>query len=359
MTYAVSPETVQELESAYGTSFTVRDSLLSGHTSRLFRAETPLGDVVIRLRNPSLDRECLKGDHVLMDFLTDHGFPTPRVHRTLVGTSHVETHDGLAEVHDFIANDGDLDAHSSPASMLQVADMVGWLQSLTASYPLRLAKPDWLGTLPVNHEAKYLTGPLTVGIGRYRTDCAVSNDPESISATLDWLESVLRAEYALVEQRTAMVRPVVVHGDMYGNNIIFRDGRIVGLLDYDFAQTGPYWVDIAELLFGVAVWDSGQERYWGMPEWPIVRWPMFEECVAKYLGRMPAAEPSALRHALIVKTISMIFYPGFDATPGYAAKAITARRARSVVEELMRHQAELPSPVSPTGHLPRRSSNEE
>ena len=54
--------------------------------------------------------------------------------------------------------------------------------------------------------------------------------------------------------------PVLVHADFHYGNMLFRDGRVVALLDWEIAQLGQPLLDLACLMVVAQVSRSGQER---------------------------------------------------------------------------------------------------
>jgi len=50
---------------------------------------------------------------------------------------------------------------------------------------------------------------------------------------------------ALAERRPEPRHPTLVHGDYHYGNMLFRDGRVVGVLDWEIAQLGQPLLDLA------------------------------------------------------------------------------------------------------------------
>jgi aminoglycoside phosphotransferase (APT) family kinase protein len=78
--------------------------------------------------------------------------------------------------------------------------------------------------------------------------------PEELTAEAPRAAELLRATMP-PEQR-----PVLVHGDYHYGNMLFRDGRVVALLDWEIAQLGQPLLDLACLVVVAQASRTGQDR---------------------------------------------------------------------------------------------------
>jgi len=78
--------------------------------------------------------------------------------------------------------------------------------------------------------------------------------PEELTGEAPAVASLLRS--TVPEERA----PVLVHADFHYGNMLFRDGRVVALLDWEIAQLGQPLLDLACLVVVAQVSRTGQER---------------------------------------------------------------------------------------------------
>lgn len=88
-----------------------------------------------------------------------------------------------------------------------------------------------------------------------RLDAELASDPIVCGSTAfrDWIALELKrrtrdAPAADIEKLIDALIPLeqavgLVHGDVHGGNVIVRDGRIVALIDFEYAAWAPPWVE--------------------------------------------------------------------------------------------------------------------
>lgn len=83
------------------------------------------------------------------------------------------------------------------------------------------------------------------------------------------LERLARMEAYLDSHRAALKRggpEVLIHYDVWWENVIVRDGEVVALLDFDDAERAPVERDVWELLFAVGAADAPDAPLYGVEE---------------------------------------------------------------------------------------------
>ena len=90
--------------------------------------------------------------------------------------------------------------------------------------------------IPLGFEEKYFKGPLTHGITR-NLKAVEEYKKESrsfLTGEIRHFASLLNEIYPQVLAFGRELGAVVNHNDFYGNNILFTEGKISALVDFDF-----------------------------------------------------------------------------------------------------------------------------
>lgn len=107
-----------------------------------------------------------------------------------------------------------------------------------------------------------------VALGRDVADLAVLEDPRSGSLQyLPQTDAGRRARGALADAQAATNRSVIIHGDYWPGNVLWRDGHLAAVIDWEDAQLGDPLADLAcarvELLcqYGAPAMEHFTTRY--------------------------------------------------------------------------------------------------
>jgi aminoglycoside phosphotransferase (APT) family kinase protein len=112
----------------------------------------------------------------------------------------------------------------------------------------------------------------------------IGERPEKVDDALDegHIRDVLKAVWPLPQRNAS----VLLHGDFWPGNIIWRDGKIVGVIDWEDAALGDPLADLAntrlELLwaFGIDAMRSFTRHYQSMTAIDFTNLPYWDLCVA-------------------------------------------------------------------------------
>jgi len=224
----------------------------AGATNGIARIATTSGDCIVRVHRPWTTPARLAGGHRALAFLRAAGHPIPLVLATPAGQTWATLQDRLVEVNAFIASDATADNDERGGMALAL------LARLHAT--LATLAPD---AIPPPLYSAYAT-PAAMLAGLAETDsafaalrhhpayaqaAAIREAARALLATLD----AARAGYADRLSRT------YIHGDYGGDNILFRDGQIVAVLDFDFLAHRERIADLARTLYwGVGTFGSAR-----------------------------------------------------------------------------------------------------
>jgi homoserine kinase type II len=177
----------------------------------------------------------IRAQHELMEFLRLRGFPAPTLVRGLDGQTLLIL-DGLCyEIQEYIA--GEPYDHRRPAHLEQAALTLARYHSCVEGFVSR--RLCHLGHL-------YTPGTVRETLNRLAQAWQADPDPAlaSLVRKLEGRAEKLAAGFA----RHGALSQLVIHGDYYADNLIFRGETVVGVVDYDRARWEPRVAELAEAL---------------------------------------------------------------------------------------------------------------
>lgn len=313
--FGVQPESVRRIS--------------SGSICDVFEIRADDGRYVLRVRPPVFGPAHIRADHAVLGHLLGAGFPVAPVMATGDEETFVPVGDRLAELLGYIPHDSSLAGLSRTDDWTPVARFLGRYHRLTRSLSLSFAKPDYVGAIPVNIEEKYFRGPLSRGIAHY-----LEPKDRELRALVRELRCRLEENLPLISLLKATPQ-VVVHNDFCEENILVRDGELVGLIDFDFCLNGSYLVDLVEGLHGATIWSPDDVSYWGLGPDGAINAPGGAEFLAAYEEESGIrCEPELVLQMLRVKVCSLVLYPGFCMARTRDDKKETLRRAMRTLQAL-------------------------
>lgn len=202
---------------------------------RKMTVETSAGKFLVKTyKNDLAVLDALRFQHRLSDHLHENGLPVARIQRTRDGRTFVALPTWALELQTFI--DGGPMRMSTPA-LVETAKALGKLHQVCQT--LRGAPPRDVDTW------RFSEAPRAPFEKMYQRAKAETQDPR-----LDeWCNSVARflheAAEALAISKRSEFETGLIHGDWHGGNLMFRDDRLVAIVDFEFAGDGCYLEDIA------------------------------------------------------------------------------------------------------------------
>lgn len=166
--------------------------------------------------------------HDLQLYLTAAGFPAPRLIGTRTGNnSMVQLNERVYELFDYVEGEP---FDRTPTPCEDAGALLARLHALARDYQPRWPAPVW-----TYHDDD--------GV-RARLDQIAARTGSADAAELRRLyDQAARAAAPPKGRRRPPVQ--LLHGDWHPGNMIFRAGRVVAVVDFDSARTGPVAADVA------------------------------------------------------------------------------------------------------------------
>lgn len=189
------------------------------------------GDFVLKRRAPErVDANRVRFSHRVQMHLADRRFPLPRLVRSRPdGATLTQLDDRLYEMFEYI--------HGEKYD--QSLSMTGSAGETLARLHLALADLSPVDEMPcaTYHNAEGVRANL--GALAQQLDAGDHGVIEALRS--EYEDAALRAE-----ERGLSQWPVqVIHGDWHAGNMLFRNGAVVGVVDYDTVRNAPRIIDVA------------------------------------------------------------------------------------------------------------------
>ncbi len=244
-----------------------------GFVNKNWIVDTDRGRYFLKRRHPdphkpeqTIDTRLILAQHDLMKWLREGGFPAPAIMPTAGGETLLILNGELYEIQDYI--EGDFYDHNRSAHLEAAAITLGRYHARVKGFA-----PRALCTRGELYSPTYASTALRLVTTRLHEACQLGEDP-GLPAAIQQLRGRAHDLAARFARHGTLPR-LVIHGDYYAGNLLFRDDQIVGVVDYDHASWQPRVVELAEALIYFASPRPGQLKhlvYPGFLEWkPFTR----------------------------------------------------------------------------------------
>lgn len=228
----------------------------AGTAARTWRLTTASGDYLLRTRGSrTAAAELVAYDHALRRHLLAAGIPTAAPLPTRDGRSHVRVDDKVLEL--YVIVPGAALPAAGLAEIAAAARALAAFHAAAASFPLAASLPPvaQYRTLGLEQTSLRMEDPVLLSrlyAGLVATPGAASY-ASSLALAEAWLDRLCRCFDDAVYAR---LPHTVTHGDFTLANLLFLDGRVSGVFDFDWARWAPRLRDLADGMFFIA----GQRR---------------------------------------------------------------------------------------------------
>jgi homoserine kinase type II len=241
-----------------------------GFINENWKIETTLGSYFLKHYHPDLCHpDVIRAQHTLVAHLRRAGFPAPATMPTTDGDTLLICKGEFYEIQEYVG--GAFYDHDRPGHFREAALTLGQYHAKVAGFaPQALLD---LGEL-------YSPAILRANLDNLASTWELDRAPE-MNQTARQLEA--HANDMIANFATHGNLPhLVIHGDYYADNLIFKDDQIVGVVDYDKARWQPRVVELAEALIYFASPRPGHLQHLVYPG--FLEWEPFERFLHHYAG---------------------------------------------------------------------------
>ena len=289
--------------------------------------DTSTGRFVLKRRSASIrSRHRINRAHHVQQALAERNFPVPRLIVPQDGDEGcVAYNDRLYELFEYVDAEG---YDGSLEATLEVGRTLGQLHAILAELPERPPAP----------------------VGNYHNRDPVRNALTSIPGSIDSHESVVGREaellslvqrlydlYDAAAGRAAqagfeLLPGQLIHADWHPGNLLFREAKVVAVVDFDSLRLGPRALDVANGLLQFSILGGTDETATWPDHFDTTRMRRF---VLGYGEENPITEPETsilvplMTEALIAEAVGPIAATGwFGRLPGFGFLKMIERKVR-------------------------------
>ncbi len=188
----------------------------------------------LKRRHPDLcNPGVIHAQHALVEYLRQQGFPAPTILSTAGGATLLALDGECYEIHEYVA--GAPYDDDRPAHFRRAASTLGHYHTRVRNFAPQALRD--LGEL-------YTPVILSANLGNLAAAWELGADLTQIVRQLTAHADDLASRYA----SHGDLPHLVIHGDYYAGNLLFRGDRVVAVVDYDKARWQPRVVELAEAL---------------------------------------------------------------------------------------------------------------
>lgn len=235
----IGEQVPEEVLSAFGLAGANQRLFADGNVNRHWRVEATARTVVVRRYGVPRGMASIAWEQQLMAFAAAKGWPAPVAEPCLPGAIAFEFEGRAWTCHRFL--EGEAGPGETPASRRIMGRLLGRLHKDLSGFEVGGQRPAFGKTweLDVMVEA--------AGAGSFNALLAAfGREFPELAAT------IRRQRYRNLRELSRLHYPDLadhpIHGDFSPRNLLFKDGQLTGLLDFDFARQDARLCDLAPLL---------------------------------------------------------------------------------------------------------------
>lgn len=235
----------------------VREYRRGSRRAPKLRISAESGQFLLKRRAPGRgDARRVAFAHAAQRRLTEHGYPVPTLVPTRTGDTMIELDGRTYELFGFV--EGKRDDRSAAAAH-SAGRCLGELHRLLAA-PIDAPPPP-----PASYHDASALEPALKQLPSMVTAADPSQSAKPLRQRCDALQTAYRTAADRVNEAGFASWPAtVLHGDWHPGNLIYRDGNVVAVLDFDSARLEPRLADVANgaLQFSMRSSTDGDPAAW-------------------------------------------------------------------------------------------------
>lgn len=313
MSQETGEQVPEEVLCAFGLAGASQRMFADGNVNRHWRVEAEGRTVVLRRYGVPRGLPSIAWEQQLMAFAATKGWPAPVAEPHGRGGAAVEHGGGVWTCHRFL--EGEATAKDTPASRHIMGRLLARLHKDLAGFDVSGQRPGFGKTW----ELDVMVEPAGAGSFNSLLAAFAREYP-------DLAGSIRRQRYRNLRELARLHYPDLadhpIHGDFSPRNLLFKDGQLTGVLDFDFTRQDAWLCDLGPLLMPFQPLDPRLARslldgYQSVRPLPEAEWELLPAVVRASLlwwvalllvrWRLTGAAPAG-----IARTINQRF-PAFDA----------------------------------------------
>ena len=239
MAQEIGEQVPEEVLRAFGLSGAAQRLFADGNVNRHWRVDAENRTVVVRRYGVPRGLASISWEQQLMAFGAAKGWPTPVAEPPASVATAFEFGGRVWTCHRFLG--GEAGTGDTPASRHIMGRLLGRLHKDLASFEESGQRPGFGKTW----ELDVMVEPA--GLGSFNALLAAFGREYPELAT-----TIRRQRYRNLRELSRLHYPDLadhpIHGDFSPRNLLFEDGQLTGLLDFDFARQDAWLCDLAPLL---------------------------------------------------------------------------------------------------------------
>jgi len=244
----VSKELSKEIEENYSFHIKSIKQLKGGFANFNFQLNTSKGSYFLRIHDLISDINSIKQEHKLINFLVKNNFKTAKINLTKTNDTCFTFKKKVIALFDWI--DGKPIDKIDLNIITQVAKTLAQYHKIVKNFKEDV--PKW--GLSIKQTTKETIGHQIIGF----VDIIFEDMPWERSAynLLEERENMNDYEIYMIEVKPFLQKireniielhnkinfkekPIIIHGDYWENNLLFKKGKLVGVIDFDTARASP------------------------------------------------------------------------------------------------------------------------
>jgi homoserine kinase type II len=272
--------------------------------------------------------------HALARHLRTRRFPAPTLHETRDGAATVLALDGrVYELFEFV--DGERFSGSLDETMHAGRTLARFHRAIEG------LESAWLPPPGGYHNADAVRSGLNaVPSTAASHDSVIGHEAELLALAQRLHECYDEAAEAAQNCGLRDMPVWIVHGDWHPGNVLFREGRVCAVLDFDSVRRGPQLLDVANGMLQFSILrGSGDPEHW--PD--FFDQPRMRRFLMGYASREPLepAHRRAIPHLMIESLIGECVVPiaatgSFGRMPGFGVLQMVHRKVGWISENMPR-----------------------
>jgi len=235
----IGEQVPEEILNAFGLAGANQRMFADGNVNRHWRVDAADRTVVVRRYGVPRGLASIAWEHQLMAFAAAKGWPAPVAEPPATVATALEFEAGAWTCHRFL--EGEAAPRDTPASRHIMGRLLGRLHKDLAGFEVSGQRPGfgktWELDLMVEPAGAGSFNGLVAAFGREYPELAAA---------------IRRQRYRNLRELSRLHYPDLadhpIHGDFSPRNLLFQDGQLTGLLDFDFARQDAWLCDLAPLL---------------------------------------------------------------------------------------------------------------